>query len=279
MQRFIVMNFKAYILGSLFIWIGYLAGMETSKLRLRSKLLHVHHRSSIYNRLPKSFKKRPIVYYRSLMEQYDKFSCGHRLLFHALSIERAAKKAKRENIPLEKSLSWLLKDQESLSDVWNKISSHINETNPSFDQRYGLYAYQLFEISQTKLPMLKKKLIPVYLKNNNEVMALENPDKKDQATIFCQEYLESTQDEKFCKLHESTDLPLILDKLQEPFDTAHFACLFDDHWILATCILNEQTKAELLVFDPENNDISDSQAMRSTLAKLLDLTEQINKTN
>lgn len=245
--------------------------MQPSAPRMISK---IKYNSSLYNHVPGRFKKRRFTYVKSLNEQRDNFSCGHRTLFHALSIERAVKKARR-GFPLEENLSWLLRDEKSLSDVYHKVTSYINETKADTDQSLGLYAYQILGTSQKKIPMLKDKLVPIYCETNGEITIAHNP-KHNQDTLFPDEYFENLKHPVHVKIKESEELSFQLNKLKEPYDTTHFACLMDDHWILATVILDVNYKAKLIMVDSSNHDVATNKSMITTIETLLECIEEMN---
>lgn len=256
-----------------FTFFSILNAME-ERPHLESKIIY---RSSLYNPLPNNLKRRPLVYYKTLTVQKDKFSCGHRTLFHALSIERAAKKA-QAGIPLEKSLSWLLKDQKSFSDVYRKITGYINAKDPETDHAQGLYDYHLFEASHKKLPLLKGKMIPIYLEKDGQINIIHNPKPSTNTQLFPDEYFDSHDDLTRVELKKSKEFTFQLNKLKEPFDTTHFACLLHDrHWILASIMLNTYKKAKLVILDSANHDLMQNDAIVTMIETLLEFVEEFNQ--
>lgn len=258
-----------------FVFSTFLSTIYAMQPRAPDMMSKIKYNCSLYNEVPGCFKRRPFTYLKSLNEQWDEFSCGHRTLFHALAIERAVKKARR-GIPLTKKLSWLLKDQKSLCDIYGKVTSYINETESDTDQSQGLYPHQILGTSQKKLPMLKDKLVPIYCETDGEITITHNP-KHDQYTLFPDEYFESSEDLIHVKIKDSYELSFQLSKLKEPYDTTHFACFMNDHWVLATALLNVNYKAELIVIDSSNHDMTSNQSMITTFETLLECVEEMNK--
>jgi len=255
-----------------FTFVNTMHAMQKQKPTMVSNIIGS---DSLYNHVPSRFRKRPLVYYKALTRQRDNFSCGHRAIFHALTIERAAKKA-RIGDPLEKNLPWLLKDQKSLSDVYRKITRYINETEPDTDQTLGLYDHQIHGAIQKKIPMLKDKLIPIFYEADDTVTITHSPNH-NQNTLFPDEYFESEEESRRVEIKKSKELFFQLSKLKEPFDTTHFVCLANNHWILTTVMLNKHKKAKLVVIDSANQDVRSNKPIFTTLKILLECVEEMNQ--
>lgn len=224
----------------------------------------------LYNRIPEKFKNRSLIYYRSLLQQADDFSCGIRTMFQIYSLESAAQKEALEDRSLESTLSNLLQNKKMLSKIRRRVQQCIE---PGYDLTQGVYDYHLYDAAYTKLQHLKDKFLVLYLTDGTNQINTHDLTQHEQETFY-----EMCVEENQIPISKSQTFKNLIGQLDKPSDTAHFACLTSHHWFLATIKLNKQGKAQLLVFNTTNYDLDADGNIYFMIDQLLDEVATINET-
>ena len=153
----------------MFQFCAYSNGMELQKKAEEKKRPEILTRKrfgeSLYNSKSELLLKRhrsSFIYYKALLEQTDNFSCGYRMLFHMLCVEKSITKAK-EQTNFEEYLGLLLKNERYLKKYTTKIQDYIEEIEPSYNFSDGLTDRQVISFIASKLPHLKEKVLTIYI--------------------------------------------------------------------------------------------------------------------
>lgn len=225
-------------------------------------------REPLYNHVPVSLKNRSLTYYRSLIQQADEFSCGSRMLAHADILTRVAYKTKTEGISFETNLINYLSNQSRFEKVHQKIKS----INPEYDYQAGLYDDQIYNAIEKKFPLLKDLFLTVYYDATHGMTTL------DFTHMECETYQEFCADEhNYIPLAQSRSFRYLLNLLKNKYDMAHLGCLVNNHWFLATVMINQSNRVQLLVIDSENREFKNWPDMHHLVDQLLHYVKQKNE--
>lgn len=214
----------------------------------------VHPPHYLYNSIPLHLRGKA-TYYRALLEQAhpDEHSCGQRTIYHALALERAMAEIKG-GTPLHVSLRRLLANERLYKSMDTKINSMIQSEEPLCDISEGTRGDQLARAGDL-FPALRNKILPIYLKNNK----LKMIDTGTHSVLSLAGIKAIPQDDiSYKNLWDADEFFLQLSKLKCFLDTIHFPALLDNqHWVLASVMLNYKSKPQLLVFDSCNQMMHD----------------------
>lgn len=205
----------------------------------------IHHKRNsrhLYNSVPRYLRNK-VTYYKALLEQApeDQHSCGQRTLFHALALKEGLQRM-RENIPLSASLRSLLSNEKLYWKTYHRVNRDIRTENPGYDFTEGTCGKQLVHAGNT-FAQLKDNVVPLYFENNQLKTLMDNSE------IMNEEDLE----DPYTTVRNSEKFRTQTDKLQHPLDSIHFPILIDEHWVLASIMLNYAGKARLIVMDSCNS--------------------------
>ncbi len=244
---------------------GFLFCCETPPIPKSYHL--IHSRRYLYNSVPSEFKGQ-VTYYRALLEQTspDDHSCGQRAVFHALALEHAMQKVHR-GIPMGLSLRSSFSNMITYEWVALQINHRIQKDDPLFDIKDGTHGNQLARAGNTEFPQLYDKLLPIYL-SKNTLDIIDNGNPPYPATLNADKY-SPLFNTKYKPLSNSGELYLQLSKLRRPFDIIHFPALLDNqHWVLASVMLNYKCERRLLAIDSCNIFLQNYPSLQ-TLIRLL----------
>ena len=175
------------------------------------------------------------VQIRAFLEQYDRWSCGYRVLFHALACERALQNPKHFNTQLKKELCC----QKTLTQVYNQLK--MPEELSNFD---------IEEIAQ-RLEIADRLVIIEQGKKSVQLLGdiaidLPNSLKSHEKNQFIHAIRKK-------KLHD--DLSYLTDKVIKHHKAAYVVCGAYEHWTLFAFIpLGSQVK--LYMIDSCNNALA-----------------------
>lgn len=278
------MNFN-YIFLIAYAW-GLNSTLSHGMVEKRPRLISTHlKRFSPYNKVPARLQKESLmVYYNTPLAQCDDFSCGHRVLFHAECLEKAAQQAKEDKDLFMPTFQESAKDEKRLSKIYHKISRYLKYIDPKFDQfATGLCDFHLAGISQKKLRLLKEKIIPIKV-FSDEIWVLHNPVKSKHPLLFSDEFLKDSEFETFDRstcyqpLQESPEFAYQLERLKskKPFVFSHFGCLCNGHWILASLFNNFKGRTRIAFMDSQNLTFEDNVLMAVIQKKFLPYIHTLN---
>lgn len=227
----------------------------------------------LYNAVPYDLYDK-VTYYRALVQQItpDEHSCGHRALFHALGLEYALEHA-RNGIPLNSSVRSLFSNIKLCKSAISKVNKAILDEDPFYDITQGTYGYQLALAGNLKFPVLKDKILPIFL-HDNELEIIDSGISPDASRLNIDQFpLNFVERNK--PLSDSPELFLQLSKLKRPFDIVHFPALLDkSHWVLTSVMLDYRSRPRLLAVDSCNTNLSRYSSLRTLI---LLLNEEMRK--
>ncbi len=238
------------------------------RTRSLQELRHRNRAAFLYNHIPESLKNRSLTYYRSLIQQEDQFSCGSRMLSNADSLARAVYKTKTEGTTFENNLAYYLSNVNKLETIHRKIRS----VHPEFNSGTELYDYQIYHAIDTKLHLLKDRFLTIYFDETHGMTTLDFTQMGAETyQSFC------SRENNYVPLTQSRSFSYLLRQLKEKYDMIHFGCLTNEHWFLATIILNSHLKAQLFVIDSANNDVEHCPNMHHVIDQLLHYVAKKNE--
>ncbi len=232
-----------------------------------------HSRHYLYNNVPPEFKDK-VTYYRALLEQTkpDEHSCGQRAVFHALALESAMNQA-QWNISPSESLRLLFSDEQRYEHVYKLINNMIQSELPGVDLRYGTCGDQLARASNRHFPLLKDKLLPLYLLEDQELKVIDNGISSTSSSLNADIFAHY---KRFIPLAKSDKRYVHFNKLQKPFDIVHFPTLLDrQHWVLASIMLNYKGERRLIVIDSCNVFLQYYPSLQTLIKLLLKEMQQL----
>lgn len=272
----------------MFQFFAYCNGMELAKNseeKTRPQIVTKRRLDeSIFNRkleLPKRLKS-TFVYYKALLEQSDNFSCGYRMLFHILCIERAVRSAFEKQTNLEEFLAPLLRNERYLHKCARKMQDYIHSIESDYDFSNGLTDQQITGFIETKLPHLKEKILIMYIDAEDNELVTKESERLTYKTGIHQTISTKIKGEEFIKLDNSKQLHSNLRRLSAPFDTCHFACMLSgnpNHWISASIHIDAYNEAKLSIIDSNNTYIEQRPVMGQCIEKLMNYVEEVNARN
>lgn len=250
------------------IFVAYTSSIRGFEYQPHLKTVHIKHsRDYLYNNIPQELKENT-TYYRSLLEQTtpDTHSCGQRSVFHALALEDAMQRMREQNIVPDISLRFSLSSVTCYRHVYATINSMIQTEMPWFNLRAGTCGDQLARAANRYFPVLKDKLLPIYL-YNEQLFIVDNGIPPYPSCLNAGKFsLDSRQYKPFRNSHEKR---LQLSKLIKPFDISHFIALLDNkHWILASVMLNYKGEKRLLIIDSCNNFFQNYPSLQTLITLL-----------
>lgn len=258
---------KQIILYLLALHTSFIFGCGTPSYSYLQTIHKRHPRDYLYNNIPEELKD-SVTYYRALLEQRkpDAHSCGQRSVFHALALEEAMQRMKERNIPVHMSLRFSLSSAEWYENVYATINIMIQAETPWVDLRTGTCGDQLARAANRHFPVLQDKLLPLFLFNEG-LCIVDNGIPAHPSSLNAGKFSYSNKRYKF--FGNSDEKYLQFSKLKQPYDIIHFLAMLDNqHWVLASVMLNFRREKRLLVIDSCNTFLQNYPSLQTLITLL-----------
>lgn len=262
---------------------GFLQAMQPSTATPEQVVLAHKKRpaNELFATIASSLSSKPLVHLNALLEQTDTFSCVYRSLFHAQCITMALHRASQGD-SFESNLKLRLQDEHSLNLAFCDIKNYLDRYDPTFDRTAGLQITHLLGICAASIPVLHSQLLPIILKDDNKIYAVNDPTPCLPSPLYYStDFIRRYPRDEFpapclVELDKSAQLRYQLAQLKCPRRVAHFVCNFPKHIFIGSIVTDAKGYAKLYVIDSNNNNIATHPSFFAFTSKLLEYTEQHN---